>query len=728
MSDSELIIEDERDIISMSNGNETKIASTGNKILDEVLGTMVSRFETLVDRGFLAPHFLDKMTNDPSEVLKFLQQNRNVVADTLNRRLAPNQRPTPQQLEARGIIPHGYFEYGHVKALKRQHRRRSTAADDLSLMIKMRPKLDDVIKKGVIKKQELETMYVLESSDDENETNDIFNEIYNESGPWEISLLSSLLFLTIQEALQKSCIDTQDEEEIVLQEMENMNKEMKNLRNSLDKYFLSPRPMEDFERDEAMVRKKFHNIQEQLLQISTKQDRIHDKLRILHHVEKSLIELQNNYDQQLGRLRRNEEQILQDLKHQRYLRDRAIKIMHAERSHQNWAMAKLDYTIHIAKDYNILREMNNNELDTDKKEELRNDKEFVNDLEKFLKTLRQVSEHQKQIVRDFEHSIEDLDTQLLQIRHDMSKVRHMTFKKIYDLHKQVQIADTLELGHRRLSVANANEIQRERRHHRIKIQRQLDTLSNQVYHFSVHNHNKKLKEIVDIQVVMSDKKYKSFFSVFIQTLSQTIIDIELTYKQLNSVNNPNNDIISQKTFSQLYGIQNVLNSIETEAYKTLNDKLNVTMKFINTCKNAIITEINEYIINNANNKNNKNQNNNKNNIDNDDEKFDPRMDIVTSNNINNDRKKINTIYKIKTHKIINIFTIIARKLCSNEYMQEEIDRTHEQQVPRLAEIRGRDLFEDILNNKNIFENKIPKNANQTAKLILKNVYAVKMDD
>ena len=69
---------------------------------------MVRRFEDLVDRGFLAPHFLQKMVADPKEILQFLRQNRAVVGEQLTRRLDPTLRPTPEALEKQGIVPQGY--------------------------------------------------------------------------------------------------------------------------------------------------------------------------------------------------------------------------------------------------------------------------------------------------------------------------------------------------------------------------------------------------------------------------------------------------------------------------------------------------------------------------------------------------------------------------------------------------------------------------------------------
>merc|ERR1712154_268019 len=127
------------------------------------------------------------------------------------------------------------------------------------------------------------------------------------------------------------------------------------------------------ENDENVVRDKFHSIQE--------------KLRILHSVERSMISLQNNYQIRLSALKKTEMQILKDLQEQKQRRDRAIKIMYAEKSHKSWAMTKLDYTINVAKDYNQQRDSNEGNND-----DLKEDIEFVNELEKFLTSLRNISE------------------------------------------------------------------------------------------------------------------------------------------------------------------------------------------------------------------------------------------------------------------------------------------------------------------------------------------------
>merc|ERR1719461_1121766 len=202
---------------------------------------------------------------------------------------------------------------------------------------------------------------------------------------WDISIVSTLLFRTIAEALRKSCIDTQKQESAVLLQMEDMNNEMKNLRDALDKYFLDDEPdVLLFEKEEASIRQKFHKIQSKLLQISTKQNAIHQKLRILHDVEQKMVDLQNIYDKELGQLRKNEEDVLKDLKEQKNRRLKAIRIRVAEKSHGNWCMAKLAHTISVASDF-----------------ETQSEQTFVDDLNGFLKKLKKISENQNNIVRDF---------------------------------------------------------------------------------------------------------------------------------------------------------------------------------------------------------------------------------------------------------------------------------------------------------------------------------------
>ena len=156
--------------------------NSNNPIMDELIQIMIARFgmhshshiththityqpneEHLVQKGFLKPQFLGKIRNDPKESLRFIRQNRNVVKDQLDRKLNPKIRQTPQQLELKGllyysqkhnrhcihssdyyshtgIVPKGYFTKGHQNAMTRKHRRKSSAAQDLAVMISLRPK------------------------------------------------------------------------------------------------------------------------------------------------------------------------------------------------------------------------------------------------------------------------------------------------------------------------------------------------------------------------------------------------------------------------------------------------------------------------------------------------------------------------------------------------------------------------------------------------------------
>lgn len=247
----------------------------------------------------------------------------------------------------------------------------------------------------------------------------------------------------------------------------------------------------------------------------------------MYSVERGMKELQNSYDREVGELRQKEEALLYELKESRLRRQRAIKIMDAERSHHNWAVAKLTYNKELA-----LQMM---EREGTEGESAR----MVNEFETFLDGLQKVSADQKQIVADYDRSIEGVQHKLQRIKVSAMKMRTMTFKKIYDLHRDVETAESLQdLANRRLSVASATELEREKRHFRIKIQRQIATLNNQiekeVNREQMGKYEKRLEEMVDIQRVMSDSKSKAFFAVFVQSAMATLIDIELMYRHLKT--------------------------------------------------------------------------------------------------------------------------------------------------------------------------------------------------
>jgi len=693
------------------------LAKTDNPVLDELLQIMVHRFELLVDRGFLAPHFLSKMVESPHEVIKFIRQNRAVVADTLNKRLHPRQRPSPRQLEERGIVPRGYFEHGHDLAMRSKHRRKSTTTMDLDMMLKLRPEKEDLIKKGVVSKEQMEHRDYYQVDETKlDELVDDDNDYYDDSGmdeeydghiPWETSVLSTLLFKTIDEALQKSCIDTQQQEQVVLQEMMEMNAEMKTLRDSLDRYFLNGDISENarMEHDENMVRQKFHQIQQKLLHITERQNRIHEKLRILHSVEQSMKSLQDHYQISLLRLKNSEMQILLRLRQQKYARDRALKIMYAEKSHKSWAMAKLDHTIHVAKDWNQLR-LRDAEVKGDSgRTWLANDVQFVVELQSFLKSLRHISEHQKSIVRDFDESINNLESELLAVRYEMSKVRTMTFKKIYDLHKQVQIAENLELGYRRLSVASATEIERERRHHTIKVKRQLSTLDKQIKGRRYGRFEGHLQSIRDTEVIMSNAKLKAFFSVFVQTAAQSILDIVMTHNNLNSELPPVDGGRGNELCSHLYGIDVVLDEVERRGY-SLHDKLSKCAKFVKKIKRAICLErdraqrLRE-------------------------ERERKGSASAQSNPFRRGRRR-RPAHKVRLYKVNKVLFIVATSLCVDRTFSKRIKANTQPEIAAFAEDKMKDIFRTILSSKRIFK-KDPVSRVDAAQRILKQVYGVRFE-
>ena len=270
----------------------------------------------------------------------------------------------------------------------------------------------------------------------------------------------------------------------------------------------------------------------------------------LTKVHNKLIDLQNNYDQQFKQLRQHEEEILEHLTQKRKHRDRASRVMKAEESHQTWAMTKLQWTIETAKKQNEITKLrintnnrnNNNTTNNNNNDnrtlrnsnDLANDINFVGELETFLTSLKHISQHQNTIVAQNDDDISQLESRLTRIRVNMGKVKNATFKEIHELHKDVIRADMITSAiQKKLSVATATDILTERRHNSTKIQRQLNTLSSQLSSFNVGKHYKNLNEILDIQIVMSDRKLKTFFSVFIQTFCQTLIDAELTHRQLS---------------------------------------------------------------------------------------------------------------------------------------------------------------------------------------------------
>jgi len=712
---------------------------TSNPIMAELVRIMIARFEHLVDRGFLNPDFLTRIRNDPQEILRFIRQNRAVVGDQLNRRLDPSMRPTPAKLEEQGIVPKGYFTNGpgaHDRAMTRKHRRKSTAQQDLAHLIALRPDPEHLVNKGLVERSTLQQhieldankieeepipqltysvpisvpvalnddddMKTYEAADDDSgehkgdeskqietqtqtQTANTVNANTETQKTWEISILSSLLFKTISSALRQSCLDTQRQESVVLLQMEEMNVEMKQLRDALDEYFLNDEPdVLRFQAEEESIRARFHGIQKRLLEISRKQNAIHEKLRILHAVERQMIALQNDYDKNLGALRRQEEDVLKDLQEQRLRRAKAVLIRAAEKSQSHWALAKLDYTIQQFSD------------DVESVE-------FAEKLDGFLRRLRQVSDSQNDIVRDFDDAIERLESHLTAIRHEKSKVRHACFAQIYELHKQVEIAESLELGNRRLSVASATEIDRERRHHTVKIRRQLATLTEQLGMFNYRLHAKQLREIMDVQRVMSDAAQKAFFSVFAQTMSAVMFDVEVAYAQQEGVGGGGGGQGVARVVQELYGVECVLERIEVDGM-ALDAKVRRVMRFMQIAKNAMAYELHREVMMGG-------------------------MALKGGGvGVPASWRQI----KVETHRLNSIVVVMARKLSIHENLLQELDRISDRRhIPRLAEMRVKNVFERILKVKDLnalFRGRSPRSAMDVASGMLRHCFGIESSD
>jgi len=326
----------------------------------------------------------------------------------------------------------------------------------------------------------------------------------------------------------------------------------------------------------------------------------------------------------------------------------------------------------------------------------------VDDLERFLGELRNISEHQNALVGDLSARQEDLDSDLLSVRHEMSRLRTSTFKQIYDLHKQVQIAESLELGTRRLSVASATEVDQERRHHSVKIQRQLTTLAQCVADLDssrVSQQRWQLREMVDIERIMGHCKVKGFFCVFVQTMSQTLIDIEITHNQLNSDLPPRDGGRSNALCSELYGIERVVAQCGGGTH-SLHDKLVKCERFLRRIKHGIVRELSER------------------------ESVGVGVDGEVSQSA---ESAVVSEAKVSLLRVSKVMLIVARKLCVDERVREHIMGKEEGEVSEYAEERMRELFDAVLSGREVFEVE-PMSQMDAARQILKRVYKVDVDE
>ncbi|ETO15001.1 hypothetical protein RFI_22367 [Reticulomyxa filosa] len=354
------------------------------------------------------------------------------------------------------------------------------------------------------------------------------------------------------------------------------------------------------------------------------------------------------------------------------------------------------------------KRVENQEESKQVKEELERNAEFSKELASFLKLLKSVTEHQQLIVKEFEISIENMESDLLRIRHEMTNVRQNTFAQIYDLHKHIEIADLLSLGQHRVSVVCAAIQQQQqqqqqntcsvctyhlfyhmyKRHHTLKIQRQLSSLQSQLRVVDVELYTRRLGEMIDLEIVMSDPKLKAFFSVFVQSFCQTAIDVDLFHRQIHASSiNPNSpanvtasvEANMRNELSNFYGVGNILHTIDSQSSKTLDLKVKKTMHFINLLRNAVAFEQQQ------------------------EEQLQERQDRDDDGDATaNDQKKSHPPLKAKIENLALVALFVGRKLCSDLDMQKSVEETEKMLVCRLAEMRCQDIFRAIVDDVKIF--------------------------
>lgn len=298
-------------------------------------------------------------------------------------------------------------------------------------------------------------------------------------------------------------------------------------------------------------------------------------------------------------------------------------------------------------------------------------------------------------------------------------------------------------------MASATEIERERRHHSTKIRRQLTTLNTQIGRFNHVLYEKNLREIIDVQSVMSDSKLKSFFSVFCQCFSQTLCDISLCYENLNCFvgdaidddghDNEGGDQWEQQRVErikrvclELYGIAHVLGPIAMEKTPTptpmapasssrsskgkrkraerenvervsVAEKIVHCMRFVQICKNAVLYETQKAY-------------------------YEEMSGVVPDDMIPALGDEVR--FKVETHRLNEMVVIVGRKLSIDSHMIDDIDRTSEEQVPRLAELRVRSVFEAIVRAQdlNALFGRKPQSAMDVATVLLHQVFGIENNE
>ncbi len=87
-------------------------------------------------------------------------------------------------------------------------------------------------------------------------------------------------------------------------------------------------------------------------------------------------------------------------------------------------------------------------------------------------------------------------------------------------------------------------------------------------------------------------------------------------------------------------------------------------------------------------------------------------------------------FKVETHMLNDMVVIVGRKLSIDSHMIDDIDRTSEEQVPRLAELRVRSVFEAIVRAQdlNVFFGRKPQSSMDVATVILHRVFGIENNE
>jgi len=248
-------------------------------------------------------------------------------------------------------------------------------------------------------------------------------------------------------------------------------------------------------------------------------------------------------------------------------------------------------------------------------------------------------------------------------------------------------------------VASATEIERERRHHTVKIRRQLATLTEQLGMFNYRLHAKQLREIMDVQRVMSDAAQKAFFAVFAQTMSAVMFDVEVAYAQQEGAGGGNEAV--SRVVKELYGVECVLERIDVDGM-ALEEKVVRVMRFMQIAKNAMAYELHREVVMNKG--------------------------LGAAVGVPPSWRQI----KVETHRLNSIVVVMARKLSIHENLLQELDRISDRRhIPRLAEMRVKNVFESILKVKDLnrlFRGRSPRSAMDVASALLRHCFGIESSD